>query len=157
MACVGAAGNIVSVATSLLADNAAKITLIYHTPFEDSAKMQKAFNRLVEEIIKSQSDCELVKKVKEIAKDNHDHTSLYKEGKFKNVIDVSVNLDDLKGCDLIFSGTNSQGILLKQEHISENTVIVDAGVPSNVDSKIKLKNVVVIHGGLAKTPKRNSI
>jgi|TARA_B100000315_G_C14591203_1_gene595916 acetylornithine/succinyldiaminopimelate/putrescine aminotransferase/predicted amino acid dehydrogenase len=152
LGCVGAAGNIVSVATSLLADNAAKITLIYHTPFEDSAKMQKAFNRLVEEIIKSQSDCELVKKVKEIAKDNHDHTSLYKEGKFKNVIDVSVNLDDLKGCDLIFSGTNSQGILLKQEHISENTVIVDAGVPSNVDSKIKLKNVVVIHGGLAKLP-----
>lgn len=150
--CVGAAGNIVSVATSLLADNARKITLIYHTPFEESSKMQRAFNRLVEEIVRSQSGCSVVKKVKEITRDDHDFSSLYKEGKFKNVIDVSVNLEDLKECDLIFSGTNSQGILLKQEHISKNTVIVDAGVPSNVDAKINLENVSVIHGGLAKLP-----
>jgi len=60
--CVGAAGNIVSVATSLLADNARKITLIYHTPFEESSKMQRAFNRLVEEIVRSQSGCSVVKK-----------------------------------------------------------------------------------------------
>ncbi len=150
--CIGAAGNIISVATAILADNASKINLIYHTELNKSLKMQIAFKRIIQEIIKSNSKNTLVSKIKKIVTKNSDIISLYNKNKFKGLIEISTDLNTLKESDLIFSGTNSQKAIITNEFISDNTVIVDVGVPSNIDPNINKKNVFINHGGLAKLP-----
>ena len=79
---------------------------------------------------------ELVKEIRKIAPGGECH--------------VSSRLTELKHCRFIITATNAPEALIKSEHISPGTIVLDDAQPSDIDPEIILKreDVLVIEGGV---------
>ncbi|MBU0615350.1 MAG: hypothetical protein KJ601_04620 [Nanoarchaeota archaeon] len=62
------------------------------------------------------------------------------------------NFDELYGCDLIVSTTNTTKEIIDEEKLFPNSVIIDVSKPSTIRKNVTRKDVKVIDGGLIKLP-----
>ncbi len=65
VALIGAAGNIMSVASAVIAEKAHSIVMIHHSPLDSSLKFQEAAKRILKDILLSKSESSLIKLVQE--------------------------------------------------------------------------------------------
>ncbi|MBF0361938.1 MAG: aminotransferase class III-fold pyridoxal phosphate-dependent enzyme [Oligoflexia bacterium] len=158
VALVGAAGNIVSVSASLLADHFAKITLFYHSKLEESPKLQYALKRILCDIINSNATSPCVLGIQKIFAQfedisNIDFFKLITSNEIKDFLEIKTNLYDLKNFEVIYAGTNSNVPIIGPEHINDGVVIIDVGVPASVKKSVltKRENVSLFLGGLAQS------
>ena len=63
---------------------------------------------------------------------------------------ITSNLWELKNCRFIVSATNTPEALIRKEHLSPGTVIIDDAQPSDIDSDVIINctDVLVIEGGV---------
>src|SRR3989338_2680124 len=89
------------------------------------------------------------------------HESLYSFLKSDYLKDVSGKImclsnriKDVRNADVVIVTTNTPGIILRSEHLSPGTIIVDAAQPRNVSAKVPIarKDVLVAESGVAVVP-----
>jgi acetylornithine/succinyldiaminopimelate/putrescine aminotransferase/predicted amino acid dehydrogenase len=121
---VGAAGNICSVVTQLLADEAGELCLV----FREGTDPARA--RAAAAAVAAGSKMPAAR------------------------IAIAEGLDSLRECDGVLLGTNSAGTVLLPEHLKPGAVVMDVSVPSNIDPRVYAERADVrcYYGGLAKLP-----
>ena len=63
---------------------------------------------------------------------------------------VSSQLTDLRKCRLVITATNTPEALVRNEHLSTGTIVIDDAQPADIDSEVieKREDVMVIEGGV---------
>lgn len=156
---VGAAGNIVSVSANILADHFKKIVLFYHSSVDKNLKLANTVYYLLSEIKKSKANSPCVLGLKQALQANIPRTPVelnhfIQQQAIKKHFVVTSDINDLKSCRVLFTGASSSKPIIFQEHIAKDAIIVDVGVPANVDPQVKTlrPDVTVILGGIAALP-----
>lgn len=159
VACVGAAGNIVSVSASIMADYCASLILIYHSKLSESEKLQDSILTLLKEIQHSSATSLFIKTLKEELAlkpviTRQDLLIFMEKPEVKKVLTVTSDLNLLSKADLVVAGASSTEPFIFSEHLKTNAVIVDIGVPNNVEPKLaeKRPDIKLILGGIALLP-----
>ena len=161
VACIGAAGNIMSVASEIIAEEADKIFLIHREPIDRSIKFKKMAIGFLNELLKVETS-PLQKKLKDYLEKNNKEpkeiSTFFDDPEFCSFIHFSNDLTLAKEADLVMVGSSAREPIIGKEHISENTVVVDIAVPPNVKDEVKtIGNTTVILGGVAQLPFNQSI
>lgn len=122
---VGAAGNICNIYAQIVADEVGSLVLVHREPLAESAKFQNA----VKSILKNS-------KIRE------------------DQILATHDLQYLKDCDIVISGTNSAKQLLFPEFFKDHAILLDIAVPSNVHPSLinNLRGIEYIQGGYVQLP-----
>lgn len=156
---VGAAGNIISVCSSVLAEYCERITFFYHTPLQGSRKLGRVLLRFLQDMAGSNSDANCARTISNllgngIPKGREDLLSFLKRPEVKSVLSTETDLALLRRCDLILTGTNSTRSLIEPSFVKENAVIVDAGIPGDISADLRRTrpDVTIIKGGIAQLP-----
>lgn len=157
IACVGMAGNIVSVTASLISDHAQKMTFIYHTDLKDSLKYQLTLKRFFKDVLKSDKDSPFNKSVKEIASrvsPEKEFLNFVNELVKEEVLYLSKDTKALQQCEVVLTGASAPKPFITADDLAKNALVVDIGVPPNVNKKSlsSRKDILYIQGGLAKLP-----
>jgi acetylornithine/succinyldiaminopimelate/putrescine aminotransferase/predicted amino acid dehydrogenase len=162
-AVIGACGNIMSVASSILADSVSKITLIHHSPLETSAKFQESVRKLLREICNSDAQNTLTDLVRRNWTEEQDVIEFLKRPLISQVLVATSDLTSLIDADLVLSGTSSSSGFLTPDMFKQNAVVVDVAVPPTLKKEFvgKLKTLrpdLTYHlGGVASLPQKQSI
>jgi acetylornithine/succinyldiaminopimelate/putrescine aminotransferase/predicted amino acid dehydrogenase len=159
-ACIGAAGNIVSTSTSLIADYVKDLVLVYHTPLQQSVKLQGSIATLLKDIAKSTADNPLTLGVQKLIQEHRPQTlkdivALMNLEEMKKYIRIETTMEKVKECELVLTGASSTRPILFAKDFKENAVVIDIGVPGNVDKndvREKRPDVKLILGGIAALP-----
>lgn len=70
-----------------------------------------------------------------------------------NIIDITNNLSKIRSSHFVITATNAPETIIKPEHLSPGTIILDDAQPSDVEpSVLEIKDIIVIEAGLAHTP-----
>lgn len=165
---VGAAGNIMSVAAALIADEAKKLVLIHHTELEKSSKLQQVVKVILRESLSSDRNSEFNKVLKQrldlaTLQDPQKLVDWIMHPEQNDLIEVSSDLNLLKECTLILAGASSGKGFLTPEHFQVNAIIVDVAVPANIQPDVLQQlrqnrpDVSYLLGGIAKLPHNQSI
>ncbi|MBI3554967.1 MAG: aminotransferase class III-fold pyridoxal phosphate-dependent enzyme [Deltaproteobacteria bacterium] len=127
---VGAAGNICSVVTQLLADEARELTLVFREGTENGARARATLQAVLA------------------------HSRIAPER-----IKVTGKITDLRDCDVVVMGTNSADSVVFPEHLKESAIVMDVSVPSNIDERVftERKDVRCYQGGRARLPLGQSL
>lgn len=159
VACVGAAGNIVSVAASLVVDHCASLILIYHSSLNESEKLQDSILGLIKEIENADTTSSFLKTMKSVlkkhpVKSRKDLLDFIELAEVKKVFTVTSDLNLLKKADLVVAGASSTEPFIFADHLKANAVVIDIGVPNNVDPSISKTrpDIKLILGGIALLP-----
>ncbi len=162
-AMIGAAGNIMSVASSLMADQVGKLVLIHHSPLESSLKFQEAVLRIVREISQSDADTKLVATIKKFWNEELGVLNFMQLPEIQNVLVATADLTQIKHADIILSGTSSSTGFLSLDMFKKGAVIVDIAVPPTIKKDLLDKihserpDLTYHLGGIAKLPKEQSL
>jgi acetylornithine/succinyldiaminopimelate/putrescine aminotransferase/predicted amino acid dehydrogenase len=160
---IGAAGNIMSVASSLMADHVGKLILIHHSPIESSLKFQEAVKRILNEIASSSNSSPVVDVVKQHWNENLDLLSFLMLPEIKNVFIASSNTLDIKESDIVLCGASASNGFLDLDLFKENAVIVDVAVPPSIKPELVAQietnrpDLTYHLGGVASIPNGDSI
>jgi acetylornithine/succinyldiaminopimelate/putrescine aminotransferase/predicted amino acid dehydrogenase len=172
IALIGAAGNIISTAASIVAEKAAKIQLIYHTEIHSSDKFKAALRSILKEICKSKANGKIIQILKPLLESTqwsnystHEETllKLIQTSEFKNCIELSSHMDVISRADLVLSGANSSKSIFNFRLLKDNAVIVDIAVPASLSPndlkamKLDRPDIKYLLGGVAKIPHDQSI
>lgn len=159
---IGAAGNIMSVATSLMADYVGKVVLLHHSPVETSSKFQQTTKRILDEIAASKA----TSKVVEVVKANWKNQDLMEFLSFPDVQEVFVATGDItqmKTSEIVLCGASASNGFLTLDLFRENAVVVDVAVPPSIKpellTKIKSERPDLTYhlGGVAQIPRGQSL
>lgn len=163
VALIGAAGNIMSVASSLMADHVGKLILIHHTPIESSQKYQVTTRRILQEIATSPVNSELINTVKKFWQPGIDLLTFLSEPEVQKVLEASSDISRVKTADIVLCGASSSNGFLGLDLFKENAIIVDVAVPPTIKAELlqKMKQErtdLTYHlGGVAQIPNNESI
>jgi acetylornithine/succinyldiaminopimelate/putrescine aminotransferase/predicted amino acid dehydrogenase len=168
VALIGAAGNIISTAASLVADSARRIILLYHTPIEKSAKLQHAVRSILLDIQKSSSTNLLVTHLKSMLNSTSFHTqedliNFVNSDRCREFFVVSSNQEDISSADIIIAGANSSTSVVSYKNLKQGAVFVDIAVPASFSKedlatmKKERPDVSYQLGGIAQIPNSQSI
>jgi acetylornithine/succinyldiaminopimelate/putrescine aminotransferase/predicted amino acid dehydrogenase len=156
---VGAAGNVVSIAASIFANYCCKVSLFYHTPVERSKKLCQMLMGFLQDITRSRSKKGCTQTLAELLRCQvpagpKDLAGFLRRPEVQDVLKVETDLQHLRHCDLVMTGTNSSKTLIEPGFLKKNAVIIDAGVPGDVPARlVKLRpDISVIKGGIARMP-----
>ncbi len=163
VACIGMAGNILSVTASLIADHIKSMTMIYHTDLDKSKKYQETLKIFFLECIKSEKEspfnisCKKAFKYYDFIKDKDQFFPYVKSLEENNTIILKNESTDLKEADIVITGTSSPKPFIDASACKKNSVVVDVGVPQNViPASLELRSdISYIQGGMAKLPLHN--
>jgi predicted amino acid dehydrogenase len=159
---IGAAGNIMSVASSLMADYVGKIILIHHSPIESSAKFQIATKKILNDIKNSKSDSRVCSTIKKFWKDQ-DLLSFLSIPEVLEVLEATSDVNKIKQSDIILCGASASNGFLSTDLFKEGAIVVDVAVPPSIKPEMlnKLKSErpdITYHlGGVALIPKNQTI
>jgi acetylornithine/succinyldiaminopimelate/putrescine aminotransferase/predicted amino acid dehydrogenase len=163
VALIGAAGNIMSVATSLIADHVSKIVMVHHSPIETSIKFQQTTKRILNEIAASKVDSKITRIVKKLWNSKEDVLTFLDLSEVREVIETSSDMDSIKNSDIIMCGASASNGFLSLNLFKKNAVIVDVAVPPSITpemiNKISSERPDLTYhlGGVAQLPKNQSI
>lgn len=163
VALIGAAGNIMSVASSIMADHVGKLILIHHSPIEASLKYQEAVKRIISEIVASESKNELTSIVKSVWKEEMDILVFLSHPTIKQILEVTSDLNEVEKADIVMCGASSSTGFLTLEMFKKDAVIVDIAVPATIkkelveELKIKRPDLTYHLGGIAQIPNEQKI
>lgn len=163
VALIGAAGNIMSVASSLMADHVGKLILIHHTPIESSQKFQVTIKRILQEIASSDVNSELINTVKKYWNPEIDLLRLLSEPEVQNVIEVTSDISKVCTAEIVLCGASSSSGFLGLNLFKDKAIIVDVAVPPTIKAELfqKMKEEradLTYHlGGVAQIPNNESI
>lgn len=158
ISCIGAPGNIMSVTSSLIANYCQSLNLFYHSTPKKSKKLTKAIVRIIKDSLASPLISNFNRSITELTKGNPDwENNIFEFLEKKEVISVlatTTDLASLQDSQIIIAGASTSSPILFDKHISPDTLLVDIGVPGNIDKSIpeKVKNCRLILGGIAKLP-----
>lgn len=160
---IGAAGNIMSVATTLLADHIGKILTIHHSPIDSSIKYQESTRKILNEIKKSHSDSLVTKVIQKLWNNNSDLLSFLEIEEVKAVYEASSDLTRINETDIVLCGASASKSFLELSNFKENAIIVDIAVPQSMSPQL-IKDMTLIRpdltyhlGGVAEIPHAQSI
>ncbi len=159
---IGAAGNIMSVASSLMADYVGKIILIHHSPIESSAKFQIATRKILNDIKNSKSDSRVCSTIQKFWKDQ-DLLSFLSIPEVLEVLEATSDVNKIKQSDIILCGASASNGFLSTDLFKEDAIVVDVAVPPSIKPEMlnKLKSErpdITYHlGGVALIPKNQTI
>lgn len=164
---IGAAGNIMSVASSVIAERVGSVTMIHHSPLEASLKYQEAAKRILRDILSSTIDSELINKVKSTIKasdlDSNNWLSLIQDESFKKCIHFSSDLNHIRTANIVLCGASAGHGFLDFSIFASDCVVVDVAVPTSLNAEDRKKlnqdrpDVSYLLGGIAKIPNDQSI
>jgi acetylornithine/succinyldiaminopimelate/putrescine aminotransferase/predicted amino acid dehydrogenase len=163
VALIGAAGNIMSVATSIMADKVAKLILIHHSPLEASLKFQEALKRIINDIANSSASSKVVDTIKANWQENMDLIHFMNIPAVMEVLVATSNLMNISNADVVLSGTSSSTGFLTLDLFKKDAVIVDIAVPPTIKKElldqIELTRPDLTYhlGGIAQFPKNQSL
>lgn len=163
VALIGAAGNIMSVATSLMADHVGKIQMIHHTPIDSSSKYQQTTRRIIEEIAASKADSKVVRVVKENWAKEKDILKFLALPEVKEVIEASSDVTTINQADIVLCGASASNGFLNLDLFKQNAVVVDVAVPPSIKPEMLAKleaerpDLTYHLGGVAQIPLGQSI
>jgi predicted amino acid dehydrogenase len=158
VALIGAAGNIMSVASSLMAEKVGKVILIHHSGIEASFKFQEAVRRILKEISNSEANTKLVNTIKKYFEENIDLIKFLNRPEIQDIFQASNDLNILREADIVLSGTSASSGFLTLDLFKENAVIVDIAVPPTIKKELLDKLIteradLTYHlGGIAELP-----
>lgn len=159
---IGAAGNIMSVATSLMADYVGKIQMIHHSPIESSLKYQQTTIKILNDIAASVSDSKVVQVIKDLWK-KQDLLTFLSLPEVKEVFEASAEINLIKNSEIVLCGASASNGFLSIDLFKENAVVVDVAVPPSIKTDMLTKlneerpDVTYHLGGVAQIPKGQSI
>lgn len=163
VALIGAAGNIMSVSSSMMADEVGRLILIHHSPIETSLKYQEAVSRIIKEIASSESHSKVVSVIKALWKDGTNLLSFLENPEVREVFHASSDLSLIKSADIVLSGTSASTGFLTLDLFKENSVVVDIAVPATIKKdlldqlRVTRPDVTYHLGGVAHTPQDQNI
>ncbi len=163
VALIGAAGNIMSVATSLMADHVGKILMIHHTPIESSLKYQQSTKKVLCEIAESDSDSRVVRVIKKFWNKDLDLLQFLELEEVKEVFIATSDITQIKESDIVLCGASASNGFLSLDLFKQGAVIVDVAVPPSI--KPEMLNLIETQrpdltyhlGGVAQIPHNQSI
>lgn len=159
---IGAAGNIMSVATSLMADHVARVQMIHHSPIESSQKYQQTTRKILTDIVNSNADSKVVKVIKEHWK-NQDVLAFLAIPEVQEVLIATSDLNEITKSDIVLCGASASNGFLNLDMFKQGAIVVDVAVPPSIkpDMLKKLKSErpdLTYHlGGVAQIPNKQSI
>lgn len=162
VALIGAAGNIMSVATSLMADHVGKVIMLHHSPLETSLKYQEATKRILDEIASSKADSKVVEVVSKHWKDR-DLLKFLNNQEVKEVFVASADITEIKNADVVLCGASASNGFLSLELFKQNAVVVDVAVPPSIKPEMIAKieserpDLTYHLGGVASIPQDQSL
>jgi acetylornithine/succinyldiaminopimelate/putrescine aminotransferase/predicted amino acid dehydrogenase len=162
VALIGAAGNIMSVAASLMADQVGKLILIHHSPLESSLKFQEAVKRILDDISASNATNKLTRLIKATWKKQNvvDYLALEE---ISQVMVATSELPRIEEAHIVLCGTSASSGFLNLSNFKQEAVIVDVAVPPSIKPEMlpKVKSErpdITYHlGGVAQIPNGESI
>lgn len=163
VALIGAAGNIMSVASSLMADHVSKMILIHHSPIDSSVKYQEAVKRILSDIMKSNAENKLTKTIQRLWNKESRLLEFLNLPEVMEVLTISHDLNEISNADIVLSGTSASTGFLTLELFKKNAVIVDVAVPPSIKPEMlalleKNRSDLTYHlGGVASIPQNQSI
>lgn len=163
VALIGAAGNIMSVSTSIMADQVGKLILIHHSPVETSLKYQQAVIRIINEIATSNANSKVVHTIKKYWSARTDLFTFLNHPEVREVFVASADLTKIVEADIVLSGTSSSSGFLTLDLFKKNAVIVDIAVPATIKKELLEKidserpDVTYHLGGIAQFPQDQSL
>lgn len=120
---VGAAGSIGSSCTQILTQEEFKNFIL----IDVERKLKRIKELLIPELKKMKSDL--------------------------NILDITNDISKIKNSHFIITATNAPETIIKPEHLSSGTIILDDAQPSDVDvSVLEIEDIIVIEAGLTHTP-----
>ncbi len=159
---IGAAGNIMSVASSLMADYVGKIILIHHSPIESSAKFQIATKKILNDIKNSKSQSRVCTTIQKFWKDQ-DLLSFLSIPEVLEVLEATSDVNKIKESDIILCGASASNGFLSTDLFKEGAIVVDVAVPPSIKpemlNKLKSERLDITYhlGGVALIPKNQTI
>jgi predicted amino acid dehydrogenase len=159
---IGAAGNIMSVATSLMADHVGKVILLHHSPIESSSKFQQTTRKILDEIAQSNSNSKVTGIVKNLWK-KQDLMSFLAMEEVQNVFVASSDINLIKESEIVLCGASASNGFLTFELFKDNAVVVDVAVPPSIKPELlqKIKSQrpdLTYHlGGVAQIPQGQTL
>jgi acetylornithine/succinyldiaminopimelate/putrescine aminotransferase/predicted amino acid dehydrogenase len=162
-AIIGAAGNIMSVASSLMADHMGKLILVHHSPVDSSLKYQEAIKRILSDILKSSAQNKLTKTIQSLWTSESRLVEFLNLPEIKEVLLVTSDLNSIKEADIVMSGASASTGFLTLDLFKHNAVIVDVAVPPSIKPDLlasleKERSDLTYHlGGVASLPQDQSI
>ncbi len=164
---IGAAGNIMSVASSIMADKANSLILIHHSPIEASLKYQEAAKRILRDILSSNSASAIVSQIKSLMTfddlQSSEWLNIIKTESFKQILNFSSDINDIRQSQVILCGASSGHGFLDFTIFAKDSVVVDVAVPASLTAKQRedllneRKDISYLLGGIAKIPQAQSI
>jgi acetylornithine/succinyldiaminopimelate/putrescine aminotransferase/predicted amino acid dehydrogenase len=163
VALIGAAGNIMSVASSLMADQVGKIITIHHSPIETSSKYQQTTRRILNEIAQSKTESRVNTVIKQNWNNDKDLMAFLSLPAVTEVFEASSDMTRIKDCEIVLCGASASNGFLSLELFKKNAVVVDVAVPPSIkpDMLARLESDrpdITYHlGGVAQIPQDQSI
>lgn len=165
---IGAAGNIISVCSMLIADQVKKLILIHHTDLEKSAKLLSTIKDILFESYRSKENSpfnEFVRAQLDIETLNSPQLLLkwIRQEQTQEYLEVSADLSKILEADLVITGASSGTGFLGADHFKNNAIIVDLAVPANIKPEAlehlrrTRKDLSYSLGGIAKLPGIQSV
>lgn len=159
---IGAAGNIMSVASSLIADKIGKIILIHHSPIETSVKFQESTKRILNEIFNSKESSKVCEVVKLYWK-NQNLVDFLNIPQVTEVFEASSDITKIRESEIVLCGTSASNGFLTLDLFKENAVVVDIAVPPSIKPEMltlleeRRPDITYHLGGVAQIPKGQSL
>lgn len=163
VALIGAAGNIMSVATSLMADHVGKILMIHHTPIESSLKYQQTTRKILSEIADSDSNSMVVNVIKKLWNKDLDLLHFLELAEVKEVFVATSDITQIKDSDIVLCGASASNGFLSLDLFKQDAVIVDVAVPPSIKPEMLTQieaqrpDLTYHLGGVAQIPHNQSI
>jgi acetylornithine/succinyldiaminopimelate/putrescine aminotransferase/predicted amino acid dehydrogenase len=165
---IGAAGNIVSVCSMLMADKVKKIILIHHTALEKSNKLIATLKSILQESYRSQATSafnEFIKQELDIETLNSTELLLQwtQKSSTKEFLEITSDLTKLIEADIVITGASAGTGFLKADDFKQNAIIVDLAVPANIKPealehlKSTRPDLSYTLGGIARLPGEQSV
>lgn len=159
---IGAAGNIMSVASSLMADHVGRVQLIHHSPLESSLKFQEATRKILNDILTTDAESRVARVVKEFWK-GEDLVEFLAHEEVKEVFVASSDVSLISNSEIVLCGASASTGFLSLDLFKKDAVVVDVAVPPSIkpemlrELELNRTDITYHLGGVANLPKDQSI
>lgn len=159
LACFGITGNIISQVAKKVSLDLDSLNIFHHENIQNSKKFRTVTIEFLNYLncIEGKYPNKIKKALNEFNFKNVDNENLNDILVILNsIFRINADKTNLLNCNAILLGTNSSEILVHNDQVNTNTVILDLGVPHNLDPQLFLRDdIEVMLGGVAHLPKDN--
>lgn len=132
---IGAAGNIMSVASSLMADHVGKVILVHHTVIDASSKYQQATRKILDDVAASAADSKVCETVRRLWK-KQNLLEFLSIDEVKDTFVTTADITRIKESEIVLCGASASNGFLALDLFKENAVAVDVGVPPSIEPEL---------------------